>query len=346
MGKTLAYLIPSLLYCLENGKKLAVSTETKALQKQLLDKDIPMAREVISLHSGKSFTASLCLGSGNYPCRRRYEMLLAQGKFGPHQMRDIEAIGELFRNKSAFTRFDLRVTRELWGKIMRDPEVCHFHSCPFSSNCVFQQARRQWARSDLLVINHYLFFSNLRSGKSYLPAFDAVIFDEAHSLEEIASDQMGFSAGREDVKNVLEGLYRKGRKSGVFQAIEEPARRRKAGDLVRKTAAESETFFESLRRRIPPEKLSTRLRESLPEGRSLLQSLKEVYRALAEIDTLIEDEYRKMEYDILRARLFELIENLSLVIYGENEEYVFWIEGAEDQLLGDLRLRGQPVEVA
>ncbi len=345
VGKTLAYLIPALIYCLDNGKKIAVSTETKALQKQLMEKDLPLAAEIISAYCGKRFYYSLCLGSSNYPCRRRFELMVTQGNYRAHELGDIEAFGQKLREGKTITRLDTGLGRGLWEKIMRDPEACRSFSCPFSATCVFQQARRQWAKSDLLVLNHYLFFSNIRSGKSYLPPFDIVVFDEAHSIEDIASDQMGFSIGQEQMRDLLGRMYKKGRKNCLISLIGVKRDRQKAVDLVKAANRESDSFFESLRGRIEHEKTTTRLKEPPGCGDQLLIRLKELYKLLAGMEPNIGDDM-KIEYDVTRGRLFEMMEDLSSAIHIKDENLVYWVENSEDHLLGEIVVRAQPVDVS
>ncbi|MGL4370773.1 MAG: DEAD/DEAH box helicase [Spirochaetota bacterium] len=95
-GKTVAYLVPALEYCLREGKILAITTETKTLQKQLIDKDIPVVKRIFNEHYGLDFRCSLCLGSANYPCRKRFELLIGRGGFLFDEREQIDEIAAAF----------------------------------------------------------------------------------------------------------------------------------------------------------------------------------------------------------------------------------------------------------
>src|SRR6056297_924536 len=190
VGKTVAYLIPALYYAVTENKKVAVTTETKALQQQIMLHEIPVACNIVKKLTGEDPRYSLCLGSSNYPCRKRLEMVQTHGEVSAAQLKQVEHIGRLMDGRGVITRFDIRAGEEFWQKICRDPESCGMNRCRYASKCVFLRAKKEWQESHLLVMNHYLFFTNVASGKSYLPYMDAVFFDEAHSLERIASTQL------------------------------------------------------------------------------------------------------------------------------------------------------------
>ena len=346
VGKTLAYLVPALIYCLENGKKLAVSTETKTLQKQLIEREIPVAGRIIEEHLGKSFAFSLCLGSSNYACRRRFETMLARGRFGRAEMSVVEELSALFKSGKAFTRFDVRVPASLWEELSRESEICAFYNCPFTRECPFQAARRQWAQSDLLVLNHWLFFANAAVGGSYLPPFEAVIFDEAHSLEEIAAEGFGFSLSAARLSDILSRFHRRRRRNTLVARLCTGKRRIEAVSLVDSAERQMQRFFEGLRPAFRGEKMSARIREPLASGKPLMDSLRALFKAVEEMESGVDEEPLRMEYDIARGRLFEFVQNLGSAISMDRSGYVYWIERDEDELLGDIRLIGQPVDVA
>ena len=218
IGKTLAYLIPSIIFCIENDKRLAISTETKTLQKQLIDKDIPLVKNFINKYLKTDFKYSLCLGSSNYPCRKRFESVLLSGRIAKSDMHAAEHLSGLLREGGIFSRLDVKMPARFWNEISREPDACSFYTCPHSSQCVYQKARREWQNSRVLVMNHYLFFTNIASGKAYLPEFDIVILDEAHSLEDIASGQLGFDFSYEEINEIISKLYSPRRKKILYSA--------------------------------------------------------------------------------------------------------------------------------
>ena len=346
-GKTLAYLVPALMYALEEGKKITVSTETKALQKQLIDKDIPLVQELFTRHTGKSFSCSLCLGSANYPCRKRFERIVQQGLFRDSQKGHIEDIAARFKAKKIFTRLDLNIPSRLWDDLCREADSCPSFRCPFAHQCVYLRARKEWNESTLLVMNHYLFFSNIASGKTYLPRSDILIFDEAHSVEDIASAQLGCFAGYDQINEIMSRFHRPRKKNVLLRHITKKVTRTELQALADDITAGASAFFESLRNSFAPKKLTRRAREPLSRGVPLVKLIKEFMVLLAESeDEYDQDEYLKMEFDIARGKLFLYLENLTLMTYQNREEYVYWLERDNSDMPGDIRLRAQPVDIA
>ncbi|MCP4727905.1 MAG: ATP-dependent DNA helicase [bacterium] len=346
IGKTLAYLIPTIIYCLENNKTLAVSTETKALQKQLIDKDLPLVKNILKKYFGKDIKYSLCLGSSNYPCRKRFEALLSKGKFSKSEMKTAERLSGFFNNKDIFTRLDIKVSGKMWSEIAREPDACNYYNCPFASLCVFQKAKREWINSKVLVMNHYLFFSNIASGKAYLPKFDIAIFDEAHSIEEIASDQLGFNISYDQIMDIINKLHSPKRKTSILLKIANELKRNKALKIIGEVSSELGSFFENLRKLFPASQNTIRLRGSLNFGQDLMKSTKDLLLILESVEDEFEEEPWKIEFDIVRGKLFVFLMNLEALLYQQNPNFVYWIERSEEELLGDIHLMGEPLDVS
>ena len=206
VGKSLSYLIPAIVYSVENNKKIAVSTETKTLQQQLLKSDIPIAEKLLQ-PMGISFTCSLCLGSANYLCQKRFNNFIKRGAFAPKDFHFIESINSLLKTSKLFNRYDINIPDRIWNEICRVPEYCTNNKCSYYFSCVFQSEKKRWNESNILIMNHHLFFSNIAADKTYLPDMDVVIFDEAHSLEDICSDLLGFSIEETDFPELLNDYY-------------------------------------------------------------------------------------------------------------------------------------------
>jgi len=345
-GKTLAYLLPFVLHAVENDKRIAVSTETKTLQKQLFEKDLPVARELVKKFFNMDFSYSLCLGSSNYPCRKRFEAALKTGRFQPGELKKLEPLHELFGKKRIFTFFDLSVPGYIWQEINREGDSCNSYKCPFVSVCPYQMARKEWNQSNLLVMNHYLFFTNIASGKTYLPQCEIAVFDEAHSLEDVAASQFGFSLGYEELKDLIQ-LFREDRKGNVIKGIDDDETVSSLTAMARKTVPEVTAFFEKMREQVPGDKMYQRIREAQPAGKALVELLQDLMVLLADSEKKIDEDHpQRMEFDIARGKLFTSLEQLSLFVYQKSENYVYWIERESEAVLGDIVLRGQPVDMA
>jgi ATP-dependent DNA helicase DinG len=190
-GKTLAYLIPAVL----SGKRVVVSTGTKTLQEQLFYKDIPFIRKELEF----PFRAAFMKGRGNYVCLRRLRLFSRQPLFP--SMEDVSRY-QVLKRWAGRTRTgdraelaDLPEDLALWKEICASSESCLGQACDFAEDCFITRMRREAAGADVVIVNHHLFFSDLavRLGGygEVLPRYEAVIFDEAHQLEEIATQYLG-----------------------------------------------------------------------------------------------------------------------------------------------------------
>ncbi|HEY1813342.1 MAG TPA: ATP-dependent DNA helicase [Kofleriaceae bacterium] len=181
-GKTLAYLVPAL----QSGKRVVVSTGTRALQDQIARNDIPLLRMIV----GRPFTAVVLKGVNNYVCRRRLA-----------ETRDPQA--DELRDWAEHTETGDRAEVEwlpesspLWTEVTTTPDARVGPRCPYFERCFVTQARRLAEKADLILVNHHLYFADraLRAnhpGARVLPDHDAVIFDEAHQLEDVATEHFG-----------------------------------------------------------------------------------------------------------------------------------------------------------
>lgn len=346
-GKTLAYLAPLIAYALEEEKKVVISTETRALQKQLMDKDLPLVERIFSEHQGKKFSYALCLGSANYPCRKRFEKIIQTGTFHKSETSLVESMAASFKDKKIFTRLDTPGPSYLWDDLCREADTCTSYRCAFASQCLYLRARKQWNESSILVMNHYLFFSNIGSGSTYLPQCEIALFDEAHSLEDIASSQLGCTAGLKQLMDISARFYRPRKKNTLLKHVTKSELKTRALEAITDISIEARKFYESLEGSFTGGKLTFRLREPLPQGGELVKKIKDFMLLLMETeDDFDQDEFLKMEFDIARAKLFLFLENLTAVVYQNREGYVYWMEKEKNQLIGSIILRAQPIDVS
>lgn len=208
-GKSLAYLIPALLWAMRQGERIVVSTNTINLQEQLLLKDIPLLKTILKA----PVPAALVKGMGNYLCLRKFD----EGKLELPLMspEEQEEWGRLDRWRQATqegSRSDLPFvpTAALWEKNGAEHDTCNKRQCPYFKECFFFKARKKAEESKILIVNHHLLCSDLIARKEdgeegILPDYSKVIIDEAHNLEEIATD---FFAGRFSQLGFLKNLAR------------------------------------------------------------------------------------------------------------------------------------------
>ena len=187
-GKTLAYLVAAL----ESGRRVVVSTGTRALQDQIVRHDLPLVRQIL----GRPFTAATVKGVSNYLCRRKLDELRATRT---RSSADLDAILAWADHTTSGDRAELDLLGEgdpVWADVTTTTEARLGPRCPYFERCFVTIARRAAAEADLILVNHHLYFADLalrtvHPGAKVLPDHDAVIFDEAHQLEDIATDHFG-----------------------------------------------------------------------------------------------------------------------------------------------------------
>lgn len=193
-GKSLAYLVPAILWALDNEERVVVSTNTINLQEQLIRKDLPFLQRAAELE----FRAVLVKGRNNYLCRRRAETArLEPGLFDAELTEEFAAILEWATVSHEGSREELtfQPRHEVWEEVCCEADQCARVRCGHYGNCFFHKARRQAAQADMLVVNHALLLSDLAlrhqtdnySSAAVLPPFDRIVLDEAHHLEDVAT---------------------------------------------------------------------------------------------------------------------------------------------------------------
>ena len=202
VGKSLAYLVPAL----ESGRRVVVATATKALQEQLLSKDVPIAAAAV----GREVRVEVLKGRANYLCRRQLQgfqpFLLADGR----DARAWEAMQGWLDATETGDRAELALepTEAFWAELAVGPDRCSGRRCPFVSACFAEAARERAASADLVIVNHALYFAHIASGGGVLPEHDAVIFDEAHRLEESAASWLGGRVSRTGLRRLAADVER------------------------------------------------------------------------------------------------------------------------------------------
>jgi ATP-dependent DNA helicase DinG len=207
VGKSLAYLVPAL----ESGARVIVATATKALQEQLLFKDVPIAAAAI----GRDVDVQVLKGRANYLCRRQLQgfqpFLLPDGRDG----RAWEAMQGWLDTTETGDRAELEVepSEALWSELAVGPDRCSGRRCPFHGACFSEVARERASHADLVIVNHALYFAHIASGGGVLPEHDAVVFDEAHRLEESAASWLGGRVSRAGLRRLAADVERACRES-------------------------------------------------------------------------------------------------------------------------------------
>jgi len=230
-GKSLAYLLPAL----ESGQRVVVATATKALQVQLLTGEVPAAARAL----GREVRVAVLKGRANYVCRKQLQ------SFGPMLLRDARdevaytAIEPWLAVTETGDRAELEIepSESLWAELAVGPERCGGRRCPFVSSCFTEAAKARAGEAELVIANHALYFAHLAAGGGVLPEHDAVVFDEAHRLEESAASWLGGRVSRAGLRRLAADVERGCREAAVAAPGRALDRIERAGDRLLRAVA-------------------------------------------------------------------------------------------------------------
>jgi len=355
-GKTLAYLVPALL----SGLKVVISTGTKNLQEQIYRKDVPLLAAELPIH----FQVANMKGIANYLCRRRFAEHLSREAASTHvenllpleglRPRPAPPSGTLGAIAAWAATTDSGDRAELpnladddpvWREVSATVETRLGPRCPHFESCFVTQARRRAQTADVVIVNHHLFFADLALRSNWpqaqlLPAYEAVIFDEAHQLEDVATDYFGTGVSTLRLGSMVRDLLR------ATSTGEAPSRLVPSAKHLEVTAA---NLFDLVRRRLGAgerQQLTEATWRGEPE-----QAAHALDTALEEIQTALEgapgDELRDggQQAEALARRALAIRDDLALLVEGAqrfDQKHVFWAEQRGRTLL----LHASPVDVA
>ena len=224
-GKSLAYLIPAVLWAVRNEQRVVISTNTINLQEQLIKKDIPFLQR----HAAVPFNACLVKGRGNYLCLRKLDAGLQEPTLFPDAAsQELEAIAAWSETTAGGCLSDLSFhpSREVWDDLRCEADQCSRSRCPHYNRCFFYKARRDASAARVLVVNHALLLADiaLRRESGYdataiLPPFTRLIIDEAHHLEEAATGALSVRLTRPGLLKQLSRLAPPGNRAGILSTL-------------------------------------------------------------------------------------------------------------------------------
>jgi len=239
-GKTLAYLVPAIL----SGKKIVVSTATRALQEQIFAKDIPLIRQTLGL----PVSAALMKGLANYLCLRRFgeyrssaDTLLASGG---RALAVIEEWASRTASGDVAEIADLSEDEPIWQEVTSSSDTRIGLGCPHFAECFVTRMKREAEAARIVVVNHHLFFADLAlrgpHAGAVIPDYDAVIFDEAHQLEDVATDFFGIRVSSARIRSILRDADR----AFVAAGLTDKLTRKGEGAVLAEVARDvAERFF-------------------------------------------------------------------------------------------------------
>ena len=342
-GKSLAYLIPAVLWAMKNETRVIVSTYTKTLQEQIVNQDIPFLRDVLEL----PFRHSLCLGSENYLSLRRMKRASQSRLFG--NVEEDEQLNDIFhwagRTESGF-RNDLpfETSPSVWEEVGRQKDLCMGKQCETLNSCFYFQERRKWFGAHILVVNHHLFFANVANNGAVLPRYDAVIFDEAQNLEEAATSFLGLEISNSGLIYFLDRLYNVKTKRGTLARLPEDLTVEIRQKISRVRIA-VEGFFENLFDEFGRKERTLRFYSPPTLNNTLYIPLQDLHEALKSLEHRVTSEDEQLEVSAAANRVFEFNNTFSALLNQNMKEYVYWLEVAPRKRFTRATLRGMPINI-
>ncbi|MCC7192771.1 MAG: DEAD/DEAH box helicase [Phycisphaeraceae bacterium] len=357
VGKSFAYLLPAIERVVnspaEKRERVVISTHTIALQEQLVQKDIPLIQAVADVE----FSAVLAKGRGNYISLRRLQQASdkAINLFPePEMMRTLETIQAWVRKTDDGSLATLpRLERpSVWDKVQSDSGNCMGRRCPTYGSCFYQQARRRMENADLLIVNHALFFSDLAlraSGIGFLPPYDHVIIDEAHTIEDVASDHFGLSISESQVNMLLNSLYLDRTGKGFLSSLQgrcETELLDRAVNTVHETKQASHEFFDSLLRFHEEKGRSNGRVDAAHIVENVLSlQLEELALLLKLVKDNTDQEPDRFELSGYAGRCEEAAGTLKILLEQTAPDSVYWIELGQAGRTRRITLQSSPIDV-
>ena len=375
VGKSLAYLIPAILFAVAQKKKAIVSTHTINLQEQLTEKDLPMLAGVLAaLPEPVKFSYAMLKGRANYLCTRRLQKAMQQSGnlFTSSEAEELQRIYEWSKTTKdgSLSDFSIEPDAKVWAQVCSERGLCSPKTCGHQSDfardheaCFFQRVRNRILSADVVILNHTLFFTLLGGVDEEMEGGilfknDFVIFDEAHTMESVASRHIGLSVSSGQVRYSLNRLWNPRTEKGLLATLRKGA----AVKLVADILSESDKFFENVesaceeisaaakpkfggegaRKRAWTE-LRIRRAELVKDNVTLpIQRLRE---AVSELVKLSDDKDIGQELIECNRRLGELKVEVAEFLSQQADDHVYWVErGGKTQR--NLSLNAAPVDVA
>ena len=329
VGKTLAYLIPAVLYSTSTGRKGIISTNTKTLQEQIYQKDIPIVRSVLD----RDFTAVVLKGRRNYLCTTRLSNALSSTMplFDRAGFRQLQQIHDWSLTTRTGDLEDLEfIPRpEIWDMVCSIKEACSPKLC--GSSCFFQKAKDRVRASHLAIVNHSLFFTLMALQGSVFD-YDFVIFDEAHSVEAAATASMSKNVSRYNVLASIRRIYNSRTRRGLV------ANQHKSLKTACKTAEHATIeFFDSIRRSAlainsqhnqsqPQPVHEIRIRTPHVVANILEEPLGRLQSLVQKVEDSLDIETEKQERAAARHSLRELQIQINEFLEQSQGDLTYWVE--------------------
>src|SRR6185503_7066347 len=327
----LAYLVPAIAAALGTKKRVIISTGTKNLQEQLMEKDIPFLQRVMP----KKFTAAYMKGRSNYACLYRIYKAEDQPVLeGLHEIDHFEEIRQWVRDSRTGDRAELKTLPDnlsFWGRINARSEVCLGQKCPDFEPCFITRMRARAEDADIVIVNHHLFFADLAvRGNQYgrvIPDYSAVIFDEAHLIEDIAADYFGLQVSSFQIDEMA--------RDTDALPIDDAVATSTIAKICARVIGHSEQFWNRFSQgrgadgRFPlvGDQFFTRDRGGDRQATSLGESYQALDDSLGRLQSELDVFADKIpEVESVVRRVYQVRDDLKFIVSQNDRNYVYWLE--------------------
>lgn len=350
VGKSFGYLVPAILSATakanEEGKtrKIVVSTNTISLQEQLIGRDIPFLNAVLPFE----FSAVLVKGRGNYLSLRRLGLAHERGRslFDSEESQHLTRIREWAATTydGTLAELEFKPIPQVWDEVRSEHGNCLGRKCPTYDDCFYYRARRRVWNADILVVNHALFFSDLalrREGASVLPDYDVAIFDEAHTLEDVAAAHLGMSVTSGQFNYLFNKLCNDRTQKGVlFQHSLIEAQKR----VARLRYLVDDLFGAVEEWRTQGGTTNGRVRQPLTIENPVSVELHELSVMLRQYADSLKSEEQQLDLKSSADRLDMLGYSLTSWLTQREEDAVYWVEITGSKFR-NIQMMSSPVDV-
>ena len=359
VGKSMAYLVPGIIQAMDQSRQMLVSTHTISLQEQIETKDLPLCRrlfnEVPELKKYADFKSAVLLGKSNYLCTTRLAHALAEkaGLFSDAEYEELQRIADWSESTEHGIRHELRPAPkvEVWDMVNSDSSSCSRRHCD-GTQCFYHKARARLKESHVIILNHALLFSLIKSGgaksegatheeRGILFPEDYLVLDEAHTVAEVATDHFGLSLSSYGIERSLKMLYNPRTKKGLLKKRGGTDAARRVNDVIEA----SKTFFS----RVDEHYLSTRpivrSREVSELDSNIDGPLEALHSFVAKLADSLEDGRERDELLEHKSRLKGIQASINDWLSITDKTHVYWAERAGKNQ-STVILRSAPIDVA
>lgn len=369
VGKSFGYLVPAILFATEaEGKmerpennddtdgpslrRIVISTHTISLQEQLIAKDIPLLNAVIP----REFSSVLVKGRSNYMSKRRLELAVQRSVslFSREEEHEqLESIVDWNRGDTdgSLSMLPFKPSMTIWDEVASDSGNCMGRKCKHHNQCYYFAARRRIKNSQILIVNHALFFSDLAlraQGAGLLPEYDAVVFDESHTIESVAADHMGLQVSNSQIDYTLRKLFNPRTDKGILTALGLKQLLRDSYNCMESLDHLTEDLLSWLASKPNG---NGRVYEPLGIETALPKRLAELSEQLERFGKDLQNANDRMELMSASQRLASLAGNLNQWLNQSETDSVYWIEKMQTKSMlskGQVRLtmRSSPIDIS